>query len=78
MYIGVGPKFDNMNKDNYYEGYFLDPSNGQFTVPHRTSYAHKVNAGSIIGVLIDMFRGNLKFFIDDVDQGWALENNSKI
>ena len=31
-----------------------------------------------IGILADLYLGNLKFFINGVSKGWALENEKKL
>ena len=37
------------------------------------NYISKVSRGTKIGILVDMYKGDLKFFINDVDQGYALQ-----
>ena len=72
MYIGLGPKFGNMNSDISSSIYALD-GRGDFIISSRQyTYAKKVPKGSTVGVLVDRFRGSIKFFIDDEDLGWAL------
>ena len=77
MYIGLGPKFVNMNSDISSSIYALD-GRGDLFFGSRHTYAKKVPKGSTVGVLVDRFRGSIKFFIDNEDQGWALENNEKL
>ena len=33
-----------------------------------------LNKGDKIGVLVDMFEGSIKFYINNEDKGWAYQN----
>ena len=39
-------------------------------------YITELDKGTKIGILVDMFRGDLKYFINGVDKGYALQNKN--
>ena len=64
-----------MNKASANSGYILNCSNGSIICTGTgKNYISKVAKGTKVGVLVDMYQGRLKFFINNIDQGWAIEN----
>ena len=53
-----------MNVKNGYKGCFASWS----------SFTTGCEKGCKIGVLVDMFEGSIKYFINNEDKGWAFQN----
>ena len=42
------------------------------------SFTDALNKGDKLGVLVDMFEGGIKFFVNNEDKGWAVENEKRL
>ena len=50
----------------------------KFFFGSETSFTSKAKKGDKIGVLIDMFEGSIKFFINNDDKGYAYQNEKTL
>ena len=71
--IGVAPQYDDFNDANNYKlGCFLNSFYGYMYLFGSGKYfCSAPNKGDKIGVLIDMFEGSIKIFINNEEKGWA-------
>ena len=79
--IGLARKIENVNTYNATKQYsFFLRCTGEFATSNGSfsNYCKKSPQGTKLGMLFDLFRGNIKYFINDVDQGYAVENNSDL
>ena len=81
MYIGVAPKFDDPNDgfSNSYKGCFVNASSGnRFCFGTGTAITPGLKKGDKVGVLVDMFEGSVKLFVNNQDKGWIIQYDQRL
>ena len=78
--VGVAPKLENYNAvENYNKGcYYCLTSGEKWCFGKSTSFLSQAKSGDKIGVLVDMFEGSVKFFVNNADHGWVYKNEDKL
>ena len=81
MYIGVAPKFDDPNDGDFNrdKGCFVNAQNGyKKCFGSYSAFTSELKKGDKMGVLVDMFEGSVKQFINNQDKGWIIQNDKRL
>ena len=82
LVIGIAQKFTEFDTkhthDKFYFGFYCFAGHLIWNGFQQVKYATQVGAGSKIGVLVDMYKGDLKFYVDGEDKGLVLQNEKRL